>query len=384
MADIAIDSRQASWSERLSISGIFLITGFGVGAWAAYIPTVKADLMLSDGMLSVALLTFAAGAVISMPAAGMLAPHFGTGRSTRSAAFVFAASMTLPLLASSLVLLVLATFLMGAAKGVLDVVMNAHASAVEQRWGKPIMSSIHGSFSLGGLLGAAMGSLLMGSGLSGGSVLVIAAIFAAMTAGATWNALSYGVKTGGKTVLKLPSRGILILCLLAGCCMMCEGAMADWSAVYLATVGEASPALAAVGYAAFSASMFIGRFVGDSAVQLLGRRKVVALGGLLATVGLTIIVVCPIRPIAAASFGLVGLGLSNVVPVLLSAASRFGKDGAGARGIAMVATAGYAGFLIGPVIIGATATVAGLQMAFVLLAACLALVMPLTRGAHVE
>ena len=166
--------------------------------------------------------------------------------------------------------------------------------------------------------------------------------------------------------------------------MMCEGAMADWSAVYLATVREASPALAAVGYAAFSASMFIGRFVGDSVVQLLGRRKVVALGGLLATVGLTIIVVCPIRPIAAASFGLVGLGLSNVVPVLLSAASRFGNDGAGARGIAMVATAGYAGFLIGPVIIGATATLAGLQMAFVLLAACLALVMPLTRGARVE
>ncbi len=362
-------TRGASWAERAAVTTVFLANGLGIGAWAASIPVFKARLALSDGALSLALLAFAAGAVLAMPLAGLLAPRLGTGRATRLAAPVFAATLLLPPMAASLPALAAAAFVVGAANGALDVAMNAHASGVERRWGAAIMSSFHAAFSAGGLAGAALGAGLAAVGAVW-AMRAAAALAAALAAGA-WAALrdeGTAAPTPAGPGLMLPGRAALPLCAAALLCMLCEGAMADWSAVYLAAVAGASRSQAAAGYAAFSAAMLAGRLAGDGAVRSLGRAQVVGAGGALAAVGLALAVAVPAPLPAVAGFALVGLGLSNVVPAVFSAAGGLGASPA--AGVAMAATAGYAGFLAGPVMIGAAAQAAGLQAGVGLLVAC--------------
>lgn len=378
----AITSAQAaSWAERAATAAVFLANGIGIGAWAASIPLFKARLALSDGALSLVLLAFAAGAVLSMPLAGLLAPRLGTGRATRLALPVFAAALVLPPLTWSLPALAAAAFVAGAANGALDVSMNAHASAVERRWGAAIMSSFHAAFSAGGLAGAGLGIALTAIGADAAWVMGSAAALAAALAAAGWTALGHGEAAQAGPSLALPGRAALPLCAVALLCMMCEGAMADWSAVYLATVAQALPATAAAGYAAFSAAMIVGRVVGDRVIQALGRAQVVRAGGALAAAGLALAAALPLPLPVATGFALVGLGLSNVVPAVFSAAGRLG--GSPAAGIAMAATAGYAGFLAGPPLVGATASAAGLRAGIVLLAfgtAAVALLAGAVRG----
>jgi hypothetical protein len=350
------------------VTAVFLANGLGIGAWAASIPLLKARLLLSDGALSLALVAFAAGAVLAMPVAGLAAPRLGAGRAARLAALAFAASLLLPPLAGSLAALVAAAFAVGVTNGALDVAMNAHASDVERRWGAAIMSSFHAAFSAGGLAGAVLGMGLGGAGA--GWTMGGAAALGAAFALASWRALGAGgtaaVSVGPS--LMLPGWSALPLCAAAGLGMVCEGAVADWSAVYLRTVGSAPPGPAAAGYAAFSAAMLAGRLAGDGAVRALGRVAVVGLGGALATAGLALAVAMPAPLPGAAGFALVGLGLSNVVPAVFSAAGRLGASPA--SGIAMAATAGYAGFLAGPAVIGGIAQAAGLRAGVALLTAC--------------
>ena len=173
--------RDTSWAERCAVTTVFFGSGLGIGAWAASVPTFKDRFALSDGALSIALLAFAAGAVVSMPLAGLLAPRFGAARLIRLTALLFAATLLLPPLAWSLPSLVVAVFAMGAGQGSLDVAMNAYASGVEQRWKGPIMSSFHAAWSAGGLSGAALGAALAGSSRAMVAATVIATI---LTAGA--------------------------------------------------------------------------------------------------------------------------------------------------------------------------------------------------------
>ncbi len=171
--------RDTSWAERCAVTTVFFGSGLGIGAWAASVPTFKDRFALSDGALSIALLAFAAGAVVSMPLAGLLAPRFGAARLIRLTALLFAATLLLPPLAWSLPSLVVAVFAMGAGQGSLDVAMNAYASGVEQRWKAPIMSSFHAAWSAGGLSGAALGAALAGSSRAMVAAMVIATILIA-------------------------------------------------------------------------------------------------------------------------------------------------------------------------------------------------------------
>jgi MFS family permease len=359
------------WPDRLATAGVFLGNGLGIGAWAAAIPVLQQRLALSNGALSLALLAFAVGAVVAMPVAGLLAPRLGTARASRWAGAAFAMSLLAPAMATSLPALAAAAFVVGACNGLLDVAMNAHAAGIERRWGAAIMSSFHAAFSLGGLAGTALGGLCVA--LSGGSALVPTAVLALATTAAACVALREDTAPHtGASGLALPGRAVLPLCAAALLCMLCEGAMADWSGVYLATTTGVGAGAAASGYAAFSAAMLAGRFAGDAAVRRLGRPRVVALGGALAAAGLALAVGWPAPVPAGIGFALVGLGLSNVVPAVFSAAARLAATPA--AGMAMAATAGYAGFLVGPVLIGATAEAVGLRVAIGLLAACAAAV----------
>ena len=370
MTDAAQILNAASWNERGANSLIFLCNGLGIGAWAASIPLLQQRLALSDGALSLVLLGFAAGAVLSMPAAGLLAPRIGVARATRLAAFGFAAAMFGPGLAPDFSLLIAAAFAFGLTSGALDVSMNGLASDIETRWGAPIMSSFHAAFSLGGLAGAGLGAAIAMHSSPWISAMNLIAVANIAFLSFAWRRLRDppSPRNYAAPAFVFPDRSAVWLCGCVALGLLCEGAMGDWSGVYLADNLGASPSLAAAGYGFFSAAMVAGRLGGDWFVGRFGQPRTVRYGGLISALGVAAALVAPYPLISALGFGLVGIGLSNVVPIVFSAAARFGSSPA--TGVAMAATAGYSGLLLGPVLIGAVATMFGLTFSLWLLAAC--------------
>ncbi|SAL80250.1 transport protein [Caballeronia terrestris] len=350
--------------ERIATLAVFLANGFGIGAWAVEVPRIKESLALSDTALGIALFAFALGAIVAMPLAGRLAPRFGSGRATALLAVAFVIALPLPALMPGFLPLCIALLVLGASNGALDVSMNGHASTIETEWRAPIMSSFHAAWSAGGLLGAASGALIQkwGGGIVGGlawpavfiGVIVVAAALLALR-----DIGERATDSGGG--LALPSAGVMRLAALAFLCMMVEGAVADWSAVFLRSALEGDASVAALGYSAFALSMAACRIVGDVSVRRFGPGTVVAIGGLIAATGLALVLGLPNVVTACVGFALVGIGLANIVPVIFSAAGR--STATPAIGVSMAATAGYAGFLVGPPLIGLGAGFVGLRLA---------------------
>ncbi|MFM0206282.1 MFS transporter [Paraburkholderia sediminicola] len=350
--------------ERVATLGVFLANGFGIGAWAVEVPRIKESLSLSDASLGIALFAFALGAIVAMPLAGQLAPRFGSGRATALLGAAFVVALPLPAFAPNLATLCIALLALGAANGALDVSMNGHASTIETQWKSPIMSSFHASWSAGGLLGAATGAMLQkgGVGVMGGLILPDVFIAVLIVAAAALALRDLGPRAAAASSgFAWPTAGVMKLAMLAFLCMMVEGAVADWSAVYLRSALSEEASVAAVGYSAFAFSMAACRLVGDVSVRRFGSSKVIGLGGLLAVAGLTLVLSLPTVFTACAGFAMVGVGLANIVPVIFSAAGR--STVTPAVGVSMAATAGYAGFLVGPPLIGFGAGLFGLRLA---------------------
>ena len=354
--------------ERVATLGVFLANGFGIGAWAVEVPRIKESLSLSDASLGIALFAFALGAIVAMPLAGQLAPRFGSGRATALLGAAFVVALPLPAFAPGMAALCIALLVLGAANGALDVSMNGHASTIETQWRAPIMSSFHAAWSAGGLLGAATGAMLQTAGVGvTGSLLIPGAVIAVLIAAAAVVALrDLGPRAAAAASgFAWPSAGVMKLAMLAFLCMLVEGAVADWSAVYLRSALNQQAGVAAVGYSAFAFSMAACRIVGDLSVRRFGSGKVVGLGGLIAVAGLALVLSWPTVLTACAGFAMVGIGLANIVPVIFSAAGR--STASPAVGVSMTATAGYAGFLVGPPLIGLGAGLLGLRVALCVL-----------------
>jgi Major Facilitator Superfamily len=310
--------------------------------------------------------------VVALPTAGWLIGRLGSRLLSSAAAVALCVTMPLPVLSPSFPALVVGLAVLGACNGLLDVSMNAQAAVVEQRGGRPIMSSFHALFSLGGMAGALLASGAMAIGLGDRAHVGVAALVALAAIGLALPGLvpAGPVPAGTAWALAPPSRALLTLGGLALLGLLAEGAMADWSAVYLHDTLGASPAVAAVGFAAFSLAMAAGRIAGDGLVSRLGARRVLRLSAAVAAVGLTGALLVGQPAAGVAGCALVGLGIANIIPVLFSAAARAPGLAPG-RGLAAVATTGYLGFLAGPPLIGAVAEVAGLALGLgVVSAAC--------------
>ncbi|GLK80342.1 MFS transporter [Methylopila turkensis] len=364
----ALDRRMLTLA-RISVAAIFLVSGAGLGVWAAHIPLLKAGLGLDDAGLGFVLLAMGVGAVLAMPVTGLVLHRFGAAPTTIVAGALFSAAVALPPHAPDAAALMASAFMLGALIGGLDVAMNAHAAAIEKALGRPIMSSIHAFFSIGGLAGSAGAGGLIALGLSPAAGMGAGA--AALLAITALAALRLAIPGGGAEEahgLRLPKGAVLGLGALALLAFLAEGAMIDWSAVYMSQAVGAGPALAAYGYAAFSAAMTAARLTGDRVVGRLGPLRTVQASGVVAAAGLCLVVAAPAPWVALAGFAIAGLGFANVVPVLFSASTRLPGIAPGAA-LAMVATMAYGGGLMGPPLIGFLSNAYGLRVAFLLLVA---------------
>ena len=354
-------------SEQVATRIAFFIAGFGMAAWAPLVPFAKARIGMNDGVLGLLLLFLGIGSFVAMPLAGAFAAWVGCRRVVIVS--VLAICLALPLLAtvSNLPILVAVLLLFGAGLGALDVSMNIIAIIVERASGRAMMSGFHGLFSLGGIAGAAAVSALLSTGASPlmATLVVVAGIACALMKAAP-HLLPYGGKSDGP-VFAFP-RGVVVF--IGGLCFvlfLAEGAVLDWSAVFLTSTRGMNTSYAGVGYAAFALTMTVGRLTGDRVVQHLGGVKIIVLGGLCSADGFALVAATPFWPLALGGFALVGVGCSNIVPVLFTSV---GRQTTMPENVAVpaITALGYAGILLGPAAIGLVARALTLSTAFLVVA----------------
>jgi MFS family permease len=359
----ARDRSDLAFRARVAVSIAFLLLGAGPGLWAVHIPIVQERLGISPAVLGLALLVMAGGAVLAMPIMGWAVGHVGSRIPTAAGMILYMAAIPLPILAGNVPFFFVALFFFGLLMGGLDVVGNVQAAEVEVLRGKPTMSSFHAFYSIGGLGGALVGALLIANGWGDGTgVAGVCVILLALGAMAAGNLLPSERPIEGAPRFALPSRAVLGLGILAFLCFAIEGAVTDWSALFLTDAKAATPETAAYGYAAYAFAMAGCRLFGDPVVVRLGPKAVTVGGSLLCVLGLAIALVAPWPLVSALGFGLVGLGAANIVPVLFSAGATTPGVASGV-GVSAVATLGYSGFLVFPPILGFAADLFGLSAA---------------------
>ena len=365
-------------NTRLATRVAFLVAGVAMAAWAPLVPLAKARSGLDEAALGVVLLCFGAGSLVAMPLAGLSSARFGSRLVTLVS--VAALYTALPLLAIVDHPVALAVVLLGfgAGLGGIDVAMNLQAIAVERASGRSMMSGFHGMYSVGGIVGASGVSLALSAGLDVTATVVGIALVLAVAITLVSGGLLTDATRDRHARFALPRGIVLMVGLLTCAAFLVEGAVLDWSAVFLAQVRDVDVAHAGAGYIAFSIAMTIGRFGGDRVVQRFGGRAALAAGALTAALGIGIAALVTSPVAAIAGFALVGFGCSNIVPVLFTTA---GNQAMMPESLAVptMTTMGYAGLLAGPALLGFIAHATSLATAFVLLAAMMVVVAAVGR-----
>lgn len=343
----------------MSVTGAFLLHGAVFSSWYARLPAIQQRLELSPAELGFALFGAPAGLLVTMPMIAVLVARKGS-RPVVAAAPLYLGTVVLPALAIDMVSLFVALVLVGAASGALDIAMNAQGIAVEQASGGALFSSLHAAFSFGALAGAAIA--VAGGGVAALPYLAVNAVVGAVLAAALAPGLLDDRGNPDEPLFARPDRRLAVLGVIAFCALLAEGAVFDWSGVFLTTQAGTTARLAPLGLAAFSLFMGVGRLSGDHAATRVGSSPTACGGALLATIGLATALVLATPVASVVGFALMGLGLSVVFPLTLRAAA-LGSRGAAAPSLAAVSTAGYGGLLLGPPLIGTLAEAAGLRSA---------------------
>jgi MFS family permease len=354
LAQPEINIRRAWWS----VVAVFLIHGLTVSTWISRIPAVKSALHLGDGVFGFALFGSAVGSVIGIPVSGWFVTRYGSRRACIVSSLGLCLAMVLPSFAVNAATLFAALFVFGSMLGANDVAMNAQAVLVEKRLGSPTMSRFHAMFSIGGIAGAALGGWFASRHIPVEKhLLLMAAVFVAFAVTATplnpeLHAETPGrSKSAGRLKFREMPAALLALCAIGFCIFLAEGAIADWTAIYLRQNLSAGPGLAAAGYAVFSAAMSVFRLLGDAITTRLGFAWTIRGGALVAAAGLSWALLVHSPYWALPGFVLVGAGYSSIIPQVFAAGGRIRRVSAGA-GVAAVSGLGYLGFLVGPTAIG--------------------------------
>ncbi|NHF71541.1 MFS transporter [Paracoccus xiamenensis] len=364
----------ALWNDAgwRAVTAAFTLNGMLFGVWASRVPGFKESFALSEATLGFLLLALAGGAITSFPLAGGLSERWGASRMTILCAMLYCPALIGLALAPTPLALGVALFAFGALHGAMDVCMNGWAAKVETRMERSTMSIFHAMFSLGAGLGAASGYAAVRVGLSPLTHFTMVAVIGGALA--LWLMIPQRgpkpaphIVKGRGSFLALPSGRLALVGLVAFCVSMGEGAMADWSAVFMEQLIKVSEAQAALGYAAFSATMVLTRLSGGVLVQWMGPVKVTRISGLTAFLGLLVVLTTNNLAVALLGFAMIGVGYAVVMPLVFSRAAN-DPDVPSGPAIASVATVGYGGMLLGPPVVGFVAQIAGLRVSFGMLA----------------
>jgi len=358
-------------------SWVFASLNILFGTWAIYIPQVKEALAIDNSELGLAIFFLSLGVFTVFPFASGLVNRLGVGKATFYGVLLSCAAAMLPLLASNYYALMAALFLFGASNGFTDISMNTLVTEVEKKDRVKFMSSSHGFFSLGGVL-AGIGSFLIGPlgnpalhmGLAVALVLVVNLIFYKKYVNVT------AARDETESFSLKLFKPLLLLGLISFVAMGSEGAIVDWSGLYLKEVSIAPEALWGAGFLGFQITMTLGRFMGDAVSEKLGSVRIIAAGAILALAGYGL-VLSEDTYFAIAGFALSGLGFSVMIPEIF----RIGGNVKGvdsSQGIAFIAGSGYAGFLCAPPILGFLAETSSLKTSFVVLFFCAVFILGIT------
>lgn len=358
---------------RLAVAVTFGVHGVAAGSWAGRVPWVKEARHLSSAGLGVALMGAAVGGLIAAPLAAWLIARFGSRGMTRIGGITMAVSVSLIAFAPALPTIFIALVLFGATSGVLDVAMNANGVVVQERYGRSIMSGLHGIWSIGGLTGSGLAGLAASAGMGAPTHLLIVGIALGVVSLVSGFWLIPAPRAAAGKVFAIPDRGLVLLGAVIFCGLFAEAAAADWSAVYLHTATDAPQDVAAWGYAAFSLAMAGARLLGDRLVERLGSTRLVRAAALTGAAGLAVGLLVPVTAVVIVAFAVLGIGMATVVPLTFSAAGRTPGHDPGTA-VAAVATVGYAGWLLAPPIIGFVAQGTSLTVALTLVTAMTALI----------
>lgn len=353
--------------EAHATRAFFFIGGFGSASWAPLVPVLRERLAIGDDVLGLLLLCIGIGSLATMPLSSALSARLGCRRVLVATGILFACILLAVTLVDSLWTAVPVILVFGALMGCLDVVINVAAVIVEKGIGRRIMSGMHAFWSLGGFVGAGLYGVWVGIlGLTAfQSTAIAAGIVLALTVGFGRNLIPYG--GGGGSLVALPRGIVVFVGITAFIAFLSEGAVMDWSGVYLTTVRGMDLALAGVGFSVFSAAMLTMRFLGDRVVQRIGQRPVAVGGALLTLVGILLIMFAPVDALLYFGFFAIGIGSANIVPVFFSLMGRQNVMPIGTA-VSAVSTMGYLGILAGPAAIGFISSATNLQTAFGMLA----------------
>ena len=359
--------------HRIAVSVFFFIAGITSASWASRIPDIKDKLQLSDAALGGILFALPVGQLISLPLSGWLISKFGSRQLLIYASVFFPLTLILIPFATTSWQLVTVLLFFGLWANLFNISMNTQAVEIESLYGRSIMASFHGLWSLAGFCGAAIGNFFVSGNVSplihfisiGVFVGILIAGFYKFTLPAPTAVPENNTK---QPFFIKPDKFVWLLGLIAFCCMLCEGSMADWSGIYFQNVVQAPAKLKTLGYVSFMATMAAGRFLGDWLITKFGVKKILQFSGTFISTGLLIMILLPWLQTAIIGCLLVGIGVSCVVPMVYGLAGR-SKTMSPQFALASVSTISFVGFLLGPPVIGFIAQVSSLRWSFALIAA---------------
>ena len=360
----------------MAVIAVFFVHGFLFASWTAHIPQLQHHLGLSDGQLGIAMLGAPIGSVLAMVVAARLLPIVGSQPMVRLALVGYCVSGPFIGLTGSLGTFFVAFLLWGFFQGTLDVSMNTQAITVERFSGRVLMPGFHGSWSTGALVGAVTGAAAVGLGLSLSEQLLALAIPCLLVVGWLTTSLIADQRAGSDPESSSEGRpdgrsgalqgAVLVLGGIAFADMLCEGAAADWAAVYLRSSLHAVPLVAGLAYAVYALAMLAVRLSGNRIFTRFAAHRVLPLLAAMASLGFAAGLVIARPASMLVGFALLGVGLGGVVPIVLSSAGAVSNVNTG-KAVVAVAGCGWAGFVVGPVVIGEIASTTTLHIALFLI-----------------
>lgn len=363
--------------RQIATRAIFFLAGLGMAAWAPLIPFVKARLGIDDGALGLLLFCLAAGSMAIMPFAGYLIAKLGCRAVLLGAGALLCIDLPLLALLDAPLLMGAALGVFGAVNGIMDVAMNSQAIIVERESGQAKMSGFHGFYSLGGIAGAGGVSLLLLAGLAPvqaiGLIALLIAILLLIVAGDLLAHGGIGERRRGGARWALAHGKILFIALLCFFVFLTEGAMLDWSALFLHAERGVAKSQAGIGFTLYAVAVACGRLYGDRLIGAVGRFRTLLLGSLCAAAGVLLTVTVPLASAAFGGLMLAGLGIANIVHILFNAVGNQKQVPPG-QAFPAVTLVGYLGLLTGPALIGFIANYTSLALAFGCTLLCLLLV----------